>query len=158
MEPVEWTADGWLKCKAGQDPTGPIKVTKLASALLKPMPKSDDFAGPKLGIHWQFWDEYDPALFQFQDHSLILKGKGNTPADCSPMTIMTGDLAYEVTVDVEVQGKAQAGLLLFYNPSVYTGMGIGEGALWQGSMGKLRKTRIAVPGNKMTLRILLDHN
>jgi beta-xylosidase len=158
MEPVEWTADGWLKSKAGQDPAGPIKVTKLASAPMKPMPKSDDFAGPKLGIQWQFWDEYDPTRFQFRDNSLILKGKGTTPADCSPMTIMTGDLAYEVTVDVEVQGKAQAGLLLFYNPSVYTGMGIGEGALWQGSMGKLRKTRIAVPENKMTLRILFDHN
>jgi hypothetical protein len=74
------------------------------------------------------------------------------------MAINTGDLAYEVTVDVEVEGKAEAGLLLFYNATTYAGMGIGDGALHQGAMGKLRNTRIAVPGNKMTLRILFDRN
>jgi beta-xylosidase len=158
MERVEWTADGWLKSKAGQDPSGPIPAPKLPAAPLPPMELSDNFAGPKLGIQWQFWDEYDPGRFQFRDHSLILKGKGTSPADCSPLALIAGDLAYEVTVDVEVEGKAQAGLLLYYNPSTYAGMGIGSGALWQGVRGNLRKTRNETPVNKMTLRIVFDHN
>jgi xylan 1,4-beta-xylosidase len=158
LEPMEWTADGWLKSKAGKDPSDPIPSPKLPSAPLPPMQFSDDFAGPSLGIQWQFWDEYDPARFEFRDNSLILKGKGTSPADCNPMALNPGDLAYEVTVDVEVEGKAEAGLLLFYNPTTYAGMGIGDGVLHQGAMGNLRKTRIAVPGNKMTLRILFDRN
>lgn len=158
MEPVEWTPDGWLKSKAGQDPAGPIPVPKLPPAPLPPMALSDDFAGPKLGIQWQFWDEFEPGRFQFRDHALVVKGKGETPADCSPMTIMAGDLAYEVTVDVEVEGNAKGGLILFYNPSAYAGMGIGDGALWSGTLASLRKTRIQVPGKRMTLRIVFDHN
>ena len=158
MEAVEWTADGWLKSKAGQDPAGPIPAPKLTPAPLVPMPTSDEFKGPKLGIQWQFWDEYDPARFEFREGGLVMKGKGKSPADCGPMTIMAEDLAYEVTVDVEVTGKAQAGLIFFYNPSAYAGMGVGDGALWQGAMANLRRSQIAAPGNKMTLRILFDHN
>jgi hypothetical protein len=52
-----------------------------------------------------------------KDNSLILKAKGTSPEDSNPMAINAGDLAYEVTVDVEVEGKAQAGLLLCYNPT-----------------------------------------
>jgi xylan 1,4-beta-xylosidase len=158
LEPVEWTADGWLKSKAGKDPAGPIAAPKLPSAPLPPMELSDNFAGPNLGIQWGFWDGYDPSRVQLKDNSLILKAKGTSPEDSNPMAINAGDLAYEVTVDVEVEGKAQAGLLLFYNPTAYAGMGVGDEALWQGAMGKLKKTRIAAPGNKMTLRIIFDHN
>jgi hypothetical protein len=71
---------------------------------------------------------------------------------------MAGDLAYEVTVDVEIEGCAQAGLILFYNPSAYAGMGIGDGALWSGTLAALRKTRIQIPEKRMTLRIVFDHN
>ncbi len=158
MEPVEWTVDGWLKSRAGQDPILPIPVPKLPSAPLPPMELSDDFTGPELGIQWQFWDEYDPSRFQFRDHAIVVKGKGKSPADCNPMTIMAGDLAYEVTVDVEVERKAQAGMVLFYNPYAYVSMGIGDGALWAGVRASLRRTNIPVSGNRMTLRIVFDHN
>jgi xylan 1,4-beta-xylosidase len=122
------------------------------------MELSDDFTGPELGIQWQFWDEYDPSRFQFRDHAIVVKGKGKSPADCNPMTIMAGDLAYEVTVDVEVERKAQAGMVLFYNPYAYVSMGIGDGALWAGVRASLRRTNIPVSGNRMTLRIVFDHN
>jgi beta-xylosidase len=147
-----------LKSKAGKDPVGPIPAPKLPAAPLPPMALSDDFAGPKLGIQWQFWDEFDPARFHFRDHALVVKGKGKSPADCGPMTIMAGDLAYEVTVDVEVEGNAQAGLILFYNPAAYAGVGIGEGALWAGARASLRKTKTPLPGQRLTLRIVFDHN
>ena len=158
MEPVEWTADGWLKSKAGQDPVGPIPAPKLPAAPLPGMELSDNFSGPNLGIQWQFWDEYDPSRFSFQDHALVLKGKGKSPADCGPLAIMAEDLAYSVTVDVEVEGNAQAGLILFYNPSAYAGLGIGNEALWSGTLAALRKSRIQAPGNRMTLRLVFDHN
>jgi xylan 1,4-beta-xylosidase len=74
------------------------------------------------------------------------------------MTIMAGDLAYEVTVDVEVEGNAQAGLILFYNPAAYAGVGIGEEAVWAGARASLRKTRAPLAGKRMTLRIVVDHN
>ena len=74
------------------------------------------------------------------------------------MTIMAGDLAYEVTVDVEVEGNAQAGLILFYNPSAYAGVGTGQGGLWAGARASLRMTRTPFLGKRTTLRIVFDHN
>jgi beta-xylosidase len=50
-------------------------------------------------------------------------GKGTQPFDCSPLTFITPDLAYRVSVDIELQDDAQAGLLLFYSKRLYCGLG-----------------------------------
>lgn len=158
MQAVEWTKDGWLKVSGGSNPSEPIRAPKLAPVLLPPLERSDDFSGPELGLQWQFWDEYDPSRFKFQDNSIVINGKGKSPADCNPVSCLAGDMAYEVTVDVEIEGSVQAGLLLFYNPSFYAGMGISEGAIWGGARGCLNKLRTPLAGRRMTLRIVCDHN
>ena len=46
----------------------------------------------------------------------VLAGKGTGPADSSPLAVLAGDHAYEVTVTVEPVGDgAHGGLLLFFN-------------------------------------------
>ena len=158
MQPIEWTKDGWARVPQGIDPAGAIPSPKLSAAPLPPLERSDDFAGPQLGLQWQFWDEYDSNRFTFGDHTLILKGKGDSVSDSGPLACIAGDNSYQVEVEVEIQGDAQAGLVLFYNPTFYAGLGISADALWAGERGKLKKMKLPPASRRMLLRLVCDHN
>ena len=56
----------------------------------------------------------------------MLKAKGTTPADSSPLWFVCGDHAYEVEVEAEFDPGATAGLILFYNSRLYAGLGISD--------------------------------
>ena len=53
----------------------------------------------------------------------MLKARGSTPADSSPLSFVTGDHAYEIEVEIDADPDASAGLLLFYNRKLYAGLG-----------------------------------
>jgi beta-xylosidase len=158
MVPIEWTKDGWAHIPNGIDPSKPIATPKVNGSHFPHFELSDDFTGSKLGLQWQFWDEYDPNRFSFTNNSLIIKGKGASPADCRPLTCMAGHTNYELEVEVEIEGDAQAGLVLFYNPAFYAGLGISDDVLWAGERGELRKTKTPAKNRKMLLRLVCDHN
>jgi xylan 1,4-beta-xylosidase len=130
LEPVEWSDDGWIK------PLGGDLSEPLAKPVdLGPQPHgqalSDDFSSDRFGVQWAF---YDPAPGEMQRvrrerGKLQLQGKGSTPGDSSPMTCIVGDQSYQVEVDVEVDGGAEAGLVLFYNRRLYAGLGLGPDGL-----------------------------
>jgi xylan 1,4-beta-xylosidase len=86
---------------------------------------SDDFSTNKLGIQWSFFtpgaDELQRA--RYEDNSLVIAGKGSSPADCSPLTCVLGDRSYEATVSLEITGAAQGGLALFYDNRGFVGVG-----------------------------------
>ena len=157
MEPIEWTPEGWARVPAGVNPALPINTPPVAPAPVPPLERSDEFAGPQLGLQWQFWGEFDPERVQFSNHSLVMAGKGSSPADCGPLACMAGDDAYEVTVEVEVEEGVQAGLILFYNPQFYAGVGLTKECLWAGEHGQLKKKRPMKSGNRQFLKIVNDH-
>jgi xylan 1,4-beta-xylosidase len=125
LEPIEWSDDGWPH--AG--------LADIGGALTAPMGASpqgdevaflDDFASVRLGERWVFHAP-DPgeAGRVRSDDGLALKGKGTTPADTSPLAMITGAHAYEVEVTVEIGvGDIEGGLLLFFNNRLFCGMGI----------------------------------
>ena len=88
-------------------------------------PLSDSFAGDVLGAQWSFYDPGpdEARRLRFTGNALVIKGKGGQPRDCSPLTFLAGELAYQFEVDVEVSGDAHAGVLLFYNRRLYCGLG-----------------------------------
>ena len=45
------------------------------------------------------------------------------PAGSSPLAFITGDRSYDVSVDIELEGAAEAGLLLWYNDKLFCGLG-----------------------------------
>ena len=65
---------------------------------------SDDFRGSTLGPQWAFFnpaqDEY--RRLGFSGNGLVLKGKGSTPRDASPLTTIAGDRAYQFEVEMEI--------------------------------------------------------
>jgi len=160
LDPMEWTDDGWIVARGG-DLSSPIAKPDDGSAVPHGLALSDDFSTNKFGIQWGF---YDPAAdemdrVRYADGGLIVKGKGSAPPDCSPLTFICGDLAYEVAVECEVRGDAQAGILLFYNRRLYCGLGYADGRMVMHRYGLERG--VGAPDTlqrHMWLRIRNDRN
>lgn len=124
LEPVEWTDEGWLRA-TGADVARPIPMPSGGEAVPHGFAFSDDFSTDKMGLQWGFYDggDADPQRYRYADGGLRLRGKGTSPRDASPLSFVCGDQAYEVQVEMELIGDATGGLILFYNPRHYAGLG-----------------------------------
>ena len=116
IEPIEWTSDGWYRTKSTATP---IKVSQKIKHGLQ---LSDDFNGPQLGLQWTFWQEYAPTSLNFINQTLMVKAKGNTPANARLLLTTVEDKNYETQVTVNVGVVNVAGLVLFYNEKAYSGI------------------------------------
>ena len=93
------------------------------------------------------------------DDGLVLRGKGTSPADTSPLAMLTGDHAYEIEVDVTVEPGVEAGLLLFFNNRLFCGMGIDGERMLSYSGGIRTHWREPAPAtDRITLRIRNDEH
>lgn len=124
LQPIKWTDDGWFKVIGG-DLSLPLPMPKNGIAGPSGFAKSDDFSGNKFGTQWSF---YDPApdemkRVQFGQEYLSVAGKGASPANCSPLTFITGDRSYEASVSLEIIGAGEGGLLLHYSERMFVGLG-----------------------------------
>ncbi len=130
LDPVHWTKEGWLVADGG-DLSKPMRKPGLGKAKadkaapIHGAPLSDSFSGKALAQQWSFYDPAanESARLRFEEGALVMKGKGVEPRDCSPLTFLAGELAYQFEVDVEVSGDAHAGVVLYYNRRMYCGLG-----------------------------------
>ena len=121
LTPVEWTKDGWFKVPEGVKTENPIK-RPYANALQTAFSLSDNFNGKSLGFQWKFYGEYDTTRFHFADQSLVVKGKGRSVGNCSPLLCVPSDHSYTADVEMEIEGNAVGGLVMFYNNSANSGI------------------------------------
>jgi xylan 1,4-beta-xylosidase len=119
--PLEWTNDGWYKIpdsiiidEAIKKPAG-IGTNEVFSL-------SDNFEGNALKPQWKFFAEYDTSRFHLADNSLIIKAKGQSVGESSPLLAMPSNHSYIVQVELFIEGKATGGLVLFYNDRAYSGI------------------------------------
>jgi len=119
--PIEWTKDGWYKVPTGIIDSKPIKKPDLAPSKTN-FNLNDNFAGNKLKSQWQFFEELDTNRFKLANNSLSIKAKGNTIGNSSPLLCIPEDHSYTVDVEVLIEGKATAGLALFYNSAASSGI------------------------------------
>ena len=99
---------------------------------------SDDFKAPVLKATWGAWKEKDMSRFKSGDGVLIVRAKGNSYAESSPLTIRARDESYEVQVVVKIEEQSRAALGLEYNPSVAVFVELKSGQLnVYGPKGKL---------------------
>ncbi len=99
---------------------------------------SDDFKAPVLKATWQAWKETDMSRYQAGDGVLIVRAKGNSYAESSPLTIMARDENYEVQVGAKIEAQSRAALGLEYNPKVAVFVELKRGQLnVYGPKGKL---------------------
>ncbi|MDR0327858.1 MAG: family 43 glycosylhydrolase [Planctomycetaceae bacterium] len=115
MEPVEWTADGWLR--ATKDRSKHTVIPQPSA----PNTFTENFGSETLSRRWMFFWR-DPVQMKFSNNSMQWQAQGKTVEETNPMLIKATDHSYEIQVDVEIADNAEAGLLLFYDPRNYVGM------------------------------------
>lgn len=154
LEPICWSEDGWPEAALediGDEITAPPGAGEQAAAA----DFHDDFSDFRLGQRWSFHAPGPDEVSRLTTgDGLRLLGKGTSPADTSPLAIITGDHAYEVEVDVELDGDAHAGLLLFFNNRLFCGMGIDGQRMLSYAGGIRTHWREPAPAtSRMTLRL-----
>lgn len=125
LDPFEWTADGWPRALGG-DLSSPLPMPSGRSGGPHGFARSDAFDQPQLAPRWSFYgpSANEAARVQVGGGQLVLQGKGRGPQTSSPLTQTVGDRAFEITVQVALEGEGEAGLLLFFNDRLFLGMGI----------------------------------
>lgn len=159
LEPVVWTDDGWFK-SAGYDVAKPIPKPG-GKAVTHGFPLSDHFSTNRMGVQWSFHEgnEMDAGRYRYENRSLIIKGKGESPRDSSPLCFVVGDQAYQVEVEIEIDEGARAGLILFYNSKLYAGLGFDKKQFIMHRYGTERMLPLPEDiGKKLHLRIINDRH
>lgn len=160
LEPMEWAADGWPRALGGD----------LSSPFVKPIKGparphgvalsgfTEDAFLTRLAFHAPLPGYRDRA--QLKSGALHLAGQGSGPADASPLLFVAGDRSYEVTVEVEYDGRAQGGLLLFYNEKLFCGLGLSEGKLHAWRIGQEERWPPGGPtsASRLHMRLVNDEN
>jgi xylan 1,4-beta-xylosidase len=160
LDPVEWTKDGWLKVKGG-DLSKPLRKPRVKTQSQHGAVLSDDFSTNKFGVQWAFYDpsETEMQRVKFEAGALVLKAKGAEPHNSSPLTFITGDRRYRITVDLEVDAESRAGILLFYNRRLYCGLGFDDRRFVMHRYGLERNARKpAHVERRLQLRITNDEH
>jgi beta-xylosidase/polygalacturonase len=160
LEPVEWTADGWVRL-AGLDPARPIRKPVHQKGAAHGFPFSGDFTPGRMGVQWSFYDggQDDAARYRIEDGSLVLKGKGTSPRDSTPLWFVAGDPAYEIEAEVETGGRATAGLLAFYSRRLYGGLAFDDESLVLHRYGLDRRgPKPKELGRRLFLRLVNDRH
>jgi len=121
LQPIEWTKDGWFKMKDGIKTEGEI-IKPAGQSIKSDFTLSDTFTGSKLNPQWQFFDEYDSKRATFSPNGIKIKGKGTGIGQSSPLLCTPSDHSYTADVEVEIEGNASAGLVLFYDTKLFTGI------------------------------------
>jgi len=139
LEPIRWREDGWFESLGG-DLSTPFPKPLPSQHQPHGLPLSDDFSTSSLGPQWVFYDpspvEHD--RIDLDGDGLRMTAKGETPADTSPLCVIPGDRAYEVTARMELDPGSRAGLLLFYNSGLYCGLSYGPEGLVMHRYGQER--------------------
>jgi beta-xylosidase len=159
LEPVEWTADGWPRAMGG-DLSRPLPMPRASGGESHGAALSDDFTTDKFGTQWTFYNPGpdERARLTRANGVMTLKGRGTAPKDCSPLTFVQGEQAYEIECEIEVEGGSTAGLVLFYDSALYAGLGFDAERFVTHQYG-LERGRPANPhGRRMWLRLVNDRH
>lgn len=121
LVPIEWTEDGWYKIPEGTAIDKAMKIPEGTSS--RPtFSLSDNFDSNTLKPQWKFYKDYDQQRFNASKQGLSIKGKGSVIADCSPLLCVPSDHSYDVSVEMEIEGDAMGGLVLFYDEKGHSGI------------------------------------
>jgi xylan 1,4-beta-xylosidase len=160
LEPVEWTDDGWVK-SCGYDVSRPLPLPAGGSAVRHGFPLSDDFSANRIGTQWSFFRPRGPMaeMYRYDRGTLVLEAQGISPKDACPLTMVCGDHAYEIEVEIERDDTATGGLLLFYSERLFAGFGFSSDKMieyWKGDITTF--DRPPQMGRRYFLRLRNNHH
>ena len=119
IQPITWTDDGWFRV-ADEWPEGwPAQATADVDL-------SDDFRGERLGWQWRFRRHADTNRVTLSDGKAFLTGNGEdgSLADATKLTSRAMHEAYQIEVQLSLQGDGTAGLALSGGPGTFIGLAL----------------------------------
>ncbi|WP_414901888.1 family 43 glycosylhydrolase [Sphingomonas flavalba] len=156
LDAIEWTADGWFRMTGG-DLSRPIaKPGGGGKAVPHGQPLSDAFDAPlALGRKWAFFrpapDEERRA--RVTGGALHLDARGTAPSSGSPLLLTAGDTSYRFECDITVPPGGTAGLVLFYDDTLYCGLGFDADRFVTHQYGMERGRPTNPHGARMRVRV-----
>jgi len=161
LEPIEWTKDGWFRALGG-DLSQPLPTPTNTAGAQAGFPLSDNFSSNKFGMQWSFHNPAADELARINYHknALAFSGRGNTPADSSPLTCGVGDRAYQAEVSIELlDSQAEGGILLFYNHKAFVGVGFTSSSIKSFQYAEEQSwARQKKSISKVRVRLINDHH
>jgi len=158
LDRISWQ-DDWPVAMGG-DLSEP--AAKPAGAVAGPhgMALSDDFSTDKFGIQWSFYNgaSDERTRLRREGGTLHLAAKGTAPKDCSPLTFIQGEQAYEIQVEIEIDPGTTAGVLLFYDQALYAGLGFDAERFVTHQYGMERGRPANPHGRRMFLKMANDRH
>ncbi len=159
LAPVTWTADGWFDIGGG-DLSKPLPKPKGGATQPHGIALSDDFSKDTFGLKWNFFQPKpdEAARITRDGDGLRLKASGTAPKDSSPLILVVGDPAYEIACDIEIDANTRAGLLLFYDQSLYCGLSFDDKAFVTHQYGLERGKPTNPYGRRLKMRLKNDRH
>nr|WP_076068329.1 family 43 glycosylhydrolase [Sphingomonas montana] len=161
LEPFIWDADGWPRTTGG-DLSTRLPMPRGGHDAGAGMRLSGPFVADDLGRRLAFFAPPPGYLdrVRIAAGALTLRAHGTGPGDSSPLAFIAGDRSYEVTIDLELVGAAQGGLLLFYNGAMFAGLGSDAIGLHTYKVGREQGYPPPGPaeGRRVAMRIVNDRN
>lgn len=155
LEPISWNDDGW-PLAGTNDLSAPIPLPSGGTPCQAGIALSGPFLPEQLGIQWSIYGGGQDSgdRLDFKDGEVRLAARGRSPGDCMPLTMVVGDRNYEVEVSLRTEGAAQGGLVLYYSPRAYCGLGIEDGNIQTYMYGELHGWMVLPPtGPKVRLKL-----
>jgi len=124
LAPAKLRDDGWFEIAQNDGDALPLPARDRA--VPHGLALSDDFRAPLLKPPWAFLAGGAAQLARVRvgDGLLRLQAAGSGPADSPPLGFIQGDPAFEIEFELDFDDGVQAGLLMFYSPRLYAGVGV----------------------------------
>jgi beta-xylosidase len=155
LEPVEITRDGWLKAGTGVARQGPLRKPLTSEATVDRLAKLDQF---RIGLDWRYYKKYDPERASAANGVLTLKAQGQTPHESGPLLFIAGVHNYEISLKIDKDSGAAAGLVLFYNSDFYVGTTFDSKARYRWRKGSTKWSMAHTGNNQLWLKLRLVDN
>ncbi|MEP7311219.1 MAG: family 43 glycosylhydrolase [Pseudomonadota bacterium] len=160
LEPIEWTKDGWFRGLGG-DVSQPLRKPLRLAGQQHGFAFSDDFSRDRIGQQWNFHrpGPNEALRARYENGSLVIAGKGSSPSDSAPLAFVVGDHGYDISVDIELNGAAEGGLLLYFNERLYVGLALTGDQMKTFRAGKVDRWMEKAPAmSRFHLRIVNDRH
>jgi xylan 1,4-beta-xylosidase len=155
LEPVEVTADGWLRAPLDKDVAAPIRCQLPLTNEADSTSRLSQF---RIGYEWKFYKHYDTSRMRTFPGGMEMQGRGTDPASSSPMLFVTGAHRYEFCACIECDSDAVAGLILYYNDRYYVGTGCDRHNRHKWRRGEYRGRTGRVKGMPIWLKLCNEDN
>jgi beta-xylosidase len=155
LEPLEFTKDGWLKTSPGVSSEKPIQKPIKSEKIINRFERLNNF---NIGLDWKYYKNFDSLRCSAENGTLIMKAQGNSPHESAPLLFVAGNSSYEISVKIDKDSSAVAGLVLFYNADFYVGTGFDSKNRFRWRKGAVKGSASHTGGNELWLKIRNDNH